>query len=157
MKDRMKTMKFKRHNTILRIISENNIETQQQLAEMLIKEGFSATQATVSRDIKELNIIKVHDHDEHYKYAIAKNDAQTTDSSKLHNIFRESVISVDYAVNTVVIRTLNGTASAAAAAIDSMHLPNIVGTLAGDDTIFIVMRSQVKAQDFCNDMRNLLK
>ncbi len=150
-------MKFKRHNTILRLISENNIETQQQLAELLVAEGFPATQATVSRDIKELNIIKVHDHDEHYKYAVAKNEGQSSDTSKLHTIFRESVVSIDYAVNTVVIRTLTGTASAAAAAIDSMHLPNVVGTLAGDDTIFIVMRSQVKAQDFCTDMRNLLK
>ncbi|MBO4406180.1 MAG: arginine repressor [Clostridia bacterium] len=150
-------MKFKRHNTILRLITENDIETQQQLAEMLVAEGFPATQATVSRDIKELNIIKVHDHDEHYKYAVAKTENQNSDSSKLHTIFRESVVSIDYAVNTVVIRTLIGTASAAAAAIDSMHLPNIVGTLAGDDTIFVVMRSQVKAQDFCTDMRNFLK
>ncbi len=150
-------MKFKRHNTILRLISENDVETQQQLAEMLVKEGFPATQATVSRDIKELNIIKVHDHDEHYKYAVAKTEGQTSDTSKFHTIFRESVLSIDYAVNTVVIRTLTGSASAAAAAIDSMHLPNVVGTLAGDDTIFIVMRSQVKAQDFCTDMRNFLK
>ncbi|MBR0143216.1 MAG: arginine repressor [Clostridia bacterium] len=150
-------MKFKRHNTILRLISENDVETQQQLAELLVAEGFPATQATVSRDIKELNIIKVHDHDEHYKYAVAKTEGQSSDTTKLHTIFRESVISIDYAVNTVVIRTLTGTASAAAAAIDSMHLPNIVGTLAGDDTIFIVMRSQVKAQDFCTDMRNFLK
>ena len=150
-------MKFKRHNTILRLISENDVETQQQLAELLVAEGFPATQATVSRDIKELNIIKVHDHDEHYKYAVAKTEGQSSDTTKLHTIFRESVISIDYAVNTVVIRTLTGTASAAAAAIDSMHLPNIVGTLAGDFTIFIVMRSQVKAQDFCTDMRNFLK
>ena len=150
-------MKFKRHNTILRLISENNVETQQQLAELLIAEGFSATQATVSRDIKELNIIKVHDHDDHYKYAVAKNEGRSSDSSKLHTIFRESVVSIDYAVNIVVIRTITGTASAAAAGIDSMHLPNVVGTLAGDDTIMIVMRSQSKAQDFCTDMKNLLK
>jgi len=150
-------MKFKRHNTILRLISENNVETQQQLAEMLIAEGFAATQATVSRDIKELNIIKVHDHDEHYKYAVAKQDRPTSDSAKLQTIFRECVVSIDYAVNIVVIRTLTGSASAAAAALDAMHLPNIVGTIAGDDTIFLVMRSQVKAQDFCSDMRNLLK
>ncbi|MBE7000437.1 MAG: arginine repressor [Ruminococcaceae bacterium] len=150
-------MKFKRHNTILRLISEQNIETQQQLAELLIAEGFSATQATVSRDIKELNIIKVHDHDDHYKYAVAKQGGRSSDSTKLQTIFRESVISVDYAVNIVVIRTITGTANAAAAGIDAMHLPNIVGTLAGDDTIMVVMRSQSKAQDFCTDMKNLLK
>ncbi len=150
-------MKFKRHNTILRLISEQNIETQQQLAELLIAEGFSATQATVSRDIKELNIIKVHDHDDHYKYAVAKQGGHSSDSTKLQTIFRESFISVDYAVNIVVIRTITGTANAAAAGIDAMHLPNIVGTLAGDDTIMVVMRSQSKAQDFCTDMKNLLK
>lgn len=150
-------MKFKRHNYILKIVSENNIETQQQLADMLINAGFAATQATVSRDIKELNIIKVHDHDELYKYAVSKNDNPNNNSTRLHTIFRESVVTVDSAQNLVVIKTLSGVASAAAAAVDAMHLSNIVGSLAGDDTIIIVMRSQTKAQEFCTDMKNLIK
>ena len=150
-------MKFKRHNTILRLIAENNVETQQQLAELLVAEGFPATQATVSRDIKELNIIKVHDHDEHYKYAVAKDEGQSSDTSKLHTIFRESVVSIDYAVNTVVIRTLTGTASAAAAAIDSMHLPNVVGTLAGDDTIFALFRTPQQAAEIQKTVQSFLR
>ena len=149
-------MKSNRQAVILEIISSEDIETQNQLMHALEERGISTTQATLSRDIRDMHLTKEAGPNGGYRYVSARRDAGDH-ALRLRKIFRESVISIDYAVNTVVIRTLTGTASAAAAAIDSMHLPNIVGTLAGDDTIFIVMRSQVKAQDFCTDMRNFLK
>jgi len=132
-------MKYSRHAKIVEIIDHNEIETQEELASRLIVEGFKVTQATVSRDIKELRLIKVLTKSGRYKYAsIHQQDAGITD--RFIKIFKDSLINIDFAGNMVVIKTLPGAAQAAAAALDALDLKEIVGSLAGDDTIFIVVR-----------------
>ncbi len=133
-------MKNKRHTKILEIIKQQNVETQEMLQELLLEYGFKVTQATVSRDIKELKLIKKLDENGVYKYV------SPSDSSVKQNIFTDTVISVDYAVNTVVVKCHNGMAQAACAALDSMNYKNIVGTLAGDDTIFVLTRTEADAE-----------
>ena len=150
-------MKFQRHNLILKLIEEEPIETQKELSDRLRAAGFRVTQATVSRDIKELRLVKVLDHDDKYKYAVAAADAPGEFAARFRNIFRESVVRIDYAGHMVVIKTLSGVASAATAAIDNMNLPNIVGSLAGDDTIFLAMRDEHHACALCAEIQAMLK
>ena len=150
-------MKSQRQAKILEIISTTNVETQEQLLQELENAGFRSTQATISRDIKELRVVKELTSLGTYRYTTSAKELPATFSNRLNSIFRECVTGYDYAQNLVVIHTLPGLAGAAASAIDSMNMSVVVGTLAGDDTIMIVMRSQSKAQDFCTDMKNLLK
>ncbi len=150
-------MKFQRQNLILKLIEEECIETQKELSDRLKAAGFDVTQATVSRDIKELRIVKILDSNGKYRYAAAADDQTSDFSVRFRNIFRESVVSVDYAGNIVVIKTLSGVANAAAASIDNMRLPNVVGSLAGDDTILLVMRSEQHSIDLCVEIKNMLK
>ena len=133
-------MKSQRQAKILEIIANKNIETQEQLLAELQAEGFRGTQATISRDIKELRIVKELTSLGTYRYTISASDLGSSFSARLNTIFRECVISFDYAQNIIVVRTLPGLASAAGSAIDAMNLSTIVGTLAGDDTVMIVMR-----------------
>jgi len=131
-------MRYSRQNKILEIIKENEIDTQEKLAETLKESGFEVTQATVSRDIKELQLIKTLSPSGKYKYVTAENfDHSITD--RFINIFKETVQSVNSAANMIVIKTLSGCANAAAEAIDSLHYPHIVGTVAGDNTVLIVV------------------
>lgn len=150
-------MKFNRQNYILRLIESECIETQKELSDRLTAAGFSVTQATVSRDIKELRIIKVLDGKNRYRYAAAAEDGAGDVAVRFRNIFRESVVCVDYAGNLVVIKTLTGVASAAAASIDAMKMPNIVGSLAGDDTLFLAMRDTDKAARLCEEIKEMLR
>lgn len=147
-------MKKKRHEMILTLIKENIISTQEDLLSMLCSYGFDVTQATVSRDIKELGLIKKQ-KDGVSKYSIGI-DTKSSNETKLYSIFSQSVISVDYAVNTSVIKCYSGTANAAAAAIDSMNLKEVVGTLAGDDTLFVLCRTESDAKDFKNHVEIML-
>ncbi len=149
-------MKTKRQAKIMEIISNRNIETQEQLLAELENAGFHSTQATISRDIKELRIIKEMTSLGTYRYAAANNEAANPFSAKLNTIFRECITSFDYAMNMIVIRTLPGLASAAASAIDAMNMSVVVGTIAGDDTVFIVMRDINSAAAFCGEIKNLL-
>lgn len=149
-------MKSQRQAKILEIISNKNIETQEQLLAELQTEGFRATQATISRDIKELRIVKELTSLGTYRYTISANDLGSTFSARLNTIFRECVISFDYAQNIIVVRTLPGLASAAGSAIDAMNLNTIVGTLAGDDTVMIVMRDTNAAATLCGEIKSLL-
>lgn len=131
-------MRYTRHNIILELISENEIETQEKLASMLKERGFNVTQATVSRDIKELQLIKVLTASGKYKYSKSKEyDAPISD--RFTKIFKETVTSVDYSGNIVVVKTLSGCANAAAEAIDSTKFPHIVGTVAGDNTFIVIV------------------
>jgi len=132
--------KAERKELILRIISENNIETQEELVEMLKKRSVPVTQATVSRDIKELKLSKLLSHNGKYRYADLAGTEQGQ-SGNLRTVFAEGYIRADYSGNIVVIKTLVGMADACALAIDSMQRPEVVGTLAGDDTIMVVTRS----------------
>jgi transcriptional regulator of arginine metabolism len=149
-------MKYSRHAKILEIIDKSTIETQEEIAEKLKESGMDVTQATVSRDIKELRLIKVMTEDGRYKYAsFTKTDNFV--SNKLLTIFIESFVSSDYADNMVVVKTLPGMAQASASAIDSLKWPEIVGTIAGDDTIMIVCRAEKIAEELVNKFNRMAK
>ena len=150
-------MKFQRQAKILELIEHNEIETQEELSMRLRDLGYDTTQATVSRDIKDLRLIKILSPSGKYRYATSTQEAENSFVSRLQNIFRECVTGVDAAQNIVVIKTLPALASAAAMAIDAMRVPKVVGTISGDDTVFIVMRDNESALDFCADTNNMLK
>ena len=138
-------MKPGRQNAILEIIAEKDIETQNQLMQELAARGVKSTQATLSRDIKDMRLVKELGPSGNYRYVVAAK-AETTDlDMRLKKILRESLVSYDVAQNLLVIRTLPGLASAACSAFDSMEIENLVGTLAGDDTAFLAMRDKESA------------
>ncbi len=139
----------------MEIISNQNVETQEQLQAALQKEGFRCTQATISRDIKEMRIVKELTSLGVYRYTTSANEMTGTFSSRLNTIFRECVVSFDYAQNILVIHTLPGLASAAGSAIDAMNMSAVIGTLAGDDTVIVVMRDTNAAAAFCGEIRSL--
>ncbi len=149
-------MKSQRQAKIMEIISNRDIETQEHLLLELNKAGFRSTQATISRDIKELRIVKELTNFGTYRYTAASNEVTGTFSNKLNTIFRQCITRYDYAMNMVVIHTLPGLASAAASAVDAMNMSVVVGTLAGDDTVFIVMRDMNAAAAFCGEIQHLL-
>ena len=149
-------MKSQRQAKIMEIITNRDIETQEHLLQELNKAGFRSTQATISRDIKELRIVKELTSFGTYRYTTATSEVGGTFSSKLNTIFRQCVTRFDYAQNMVVIHTLPGLASAAASAVDAMNMSVVVGTLAGDDTVFIVMRDMNAAAAVCGEIQNLL-
>lgn len=140
----------------MEIISTNNVETQEQLLAQLQEAGFSSTQATISRDIKELRIVKELTSFGTYRYTTATREVPSTFAGRLNTIFRECVTSFDYAENIIVIHTLPGLANAAASALDTMHMHAILGSIAGDDTVFVVMRDSNAAAAFCGEIRSLL-
>ncbi len=132
-------MKSKRHAMILKLIASENIETQEELARMLSSQGFDVTQATVSRDIKELRLIKVLTGEGRYKYATVER-AESDMQERFINLFSNCVISITSAGNIIVIKTMAGSAAVAAEAIDSMKWNEIAGSIAGDNTIFVAVR-----------------
>lgn len=149
-------MKMKRQAKILELIETRDIETQEQLLNDLNDFGFATTQATISRDIKELRIIKELGPNGTYRYSTAPKQLEPTLTAKLNNIFKQSVVACDHAQNIVVIKTMPGLASAACSAIDAMNLDMIVGTLAGDDTAFLLMRDTSAAVSLCSDFKRQL-
>lgn len=149
-------MKSQRQTKILEIIASKDIETQEQLLQELRNAGFRSTQATISRDIKELRILKDLTAMGTYRYSIGSKEASGAFSNRLNTIFKESVISYDYAQNIVVIKTLPTLAPAAGRAIDAMNMSVVVGTLAGDDTLLIIMRDVQAAIGFCVEIKKLL-
>lgn len=150
-------MKSKRQAEILRIIEEVDVETQDQLLEQLRARGVTSTQATISRDIKELHLIKELTSYGTYKYAVSGRKTSLNVAGRLRTIFKEGVTSFDRAQNIVVLRTMPGLASAACAAIDGMDIADLVGSLAGDDTAILIMRDNGKAEDFCEEIRQMLQ
>ena len=142
-------MKSQRQAKIMEIISTRNVETQEQLLAALQQEGFRGTQATISRDIKELRIVKELTNLGTYRYTASSSEMDGSFSNRLNTIFRECVVGFDYAQNIIVIRTLPGLASAAGSALDGMNLSSVVGTLAGDDTVMVVMRDNNAAAALC--------
>lgn len=149
-------MKNERQEKILRIIREHDVETQEELLRYLREQGVSSTQATISRDIKQLHLIKQPTGGGRYRYAASPADMRPNAAEKLRAIFRESITGVDCAQNIVVIKTMPGLASAACAAIDAMEAPDMVGSLAGDDTAFLVMRSGEAAAEFVREIHAML-
>ena len=148
-------MKSKRHDKILEIINSREIETQEDLAEALKNDGFDVTQATVSMDIKNLNLIKVQSSTGKYKY-VAPNKEERDINDKLFSILANAAVSAEKVDKFVVIKTLTGAASAVAEAIDSLFETEIAGTIAGDNTIFILVRSEENAIDLVAKVRKLI-
>lgn len=151
-----RSMRSGRHAAILEIIANKEIETQEELCAELNKQGYSVTQATVSRDIKELRLFKVAGSDKKYKYAYL-DEGSNKISPKMQNLFRECVLSIRYALNQVVVKTLRGNGSNAGMIVDKLNLPEIVGTLAGDDTLLIVAESEEKAKIVTEKLNEFLK
>jgi len=146
-------MKPNRQAKILELIENKEIETQEQLLSELEQCGFTTTQATISRDIKELRIIKELGKNGIYRYSVNSRQPDNSSAAKLNSIFRQCVVSCDHAQNIVVIKTMPGMASAACSAIDNMDFDTIIGTLAGDDTAFLLLRDTSSATALCSDIR----
>ena len=137
-------MKIKRHSKIIELVREFDIVTQEELASRLKDAGFDVTQATISRDIRELKLTKVATSDGIQKYEVFLQDDNKT-AEKFIRVFKEGVVNIDYAQNILVIKTLNGMAMGVAAALDSMGNDEIIGSIAGDDNIFCVLKNEEKA------------
>ena len=148
-------MKTGRHARILDIIAEHPIGTQDELLTRLREEGFKATQATISRDIKDLRLVKTLGSDGKYRYVSASRSS-TDIRTNFSNLFSTSVNSIDVAQNLVVIKTLSGMAQAVCAALDSADYPSVVGTIAGDDTIFIACRTADLAVSLTEELKKLI-
>ena len=150
-------MKFQRQAKILDLIDKHEIETQEELSEQLRNMGYNTTQATVSREIKELRLIKILSAETgKYKYAVASSEVESSFTTRLRNIFKECVTDINTAQNIVVIKTLPGLGQAAAMAIDAMRNKAVVGSLGGDDTVFIVMKDNEAAESFCAEAHLML-
>ncbi len=149
-------MKTKRHAKILEIIHNNPVDTQEELLRWLKDAGFDVTQATVSRDIKELRLIKTLGGDGKYRYSTVKLENDSI-SSKFHSLFADAVLHIDFAGNIVVVKCLPGMAQAACAAMDSLQWGNVVGTLAGEDTFICITKDENKAIDLVTELKKLLK
>ena len=150
-------MKANRQKKILELITEKSIETQEQLLKELHDCGYKSTQATVSRDIKELRIIKTLDGLGGYRYSVPRKNEGEKFDARFRVIFRECVTSMDDAQNLVVVKTMPSLGAAAGANIDALHMPTVVGTLSGDDTTLVIMRDSESAMDFCEEIRKMIE
>ena len=150
-------MKFQRQSKILELIEKEKIDTQEELSRRLKEWGFATTQATISRDIKDLRMVKELTGSGGYRYAMSDRKSSAASDTRLRNIFKEGVVSAEVAQNIVVVRTMPGLASAACSALDSMEIPGMVGSLAGDDTGILIMRDNDAAERFNQEVHKLLK
>lgn len=148
-------MRYTRQNKILELIANNEIETQEQLLRMLQDSGYSATQATISRDIKELQLTKVPAKNGRYKYA-RTNNADRPISERFVKIFRETTLSYTPAQNLIVVKTLSGCGPAAAEGIDCLGIPNLVGTISGDNTILLVVNNEKNVAEVISIFDNMM-
>ncbi len=148
-------MKSKRQNKILEIIENNEVETQEELVSHLNEAGYKVTQATISRDIKELHLIKAQSSTGAYKYAVNKK-SKGNDMDIMMRIFRDTVLSIETAMNLVVIKTLSGSANAAAEVVDNLHYNGAIGTLAGDNTIFVATSSEQTAEELVERLSKMI-
>lgn len=149
-------MKKRRHSKIIEIINKYDIETQEDLQKNLKEHGFEVTQATISRDIRELKLIKHLSDDGKYVYAVRTVQPANDLEAKAYSIFRDAIASSDYALNMVCIKCYTGMAGAACATIDSLHWEGVLGTLAGDDTIFVLCKTEEYAKLFIEHLEKLL-
>ena len=148
-------MKTDRQNEIIRIIESEEIETQEELAARLRTEGYKVTQATVSRDIKELRLIKISG--QHNTYCYAKpGRRETAVNKRMIRLLSDSTISIDYAGQMIVVKTLSGSANAAAEAIDNMNWKEVLGTIAGDNTVFLVVRNEIDSAEISSRIHKLI-
>ena len=148
-------MKGNRQEAILRIIKDYIILTQDDLQAALYAEGYNVTQSTISRDIKRLRLVKGHDENGNYRYITAAKQSDASGGiSHYREIFSKSVISVDYALNDIVIKCYNGMASSVCVAVDSVFGDRMLGTIAGDDTIFIIARTEADAANLAEELKS---
>lgn len=150
-------MKNDRQKMIIELIEQEAIETQEQMIARLAECGIESTQATISRDIKQLHLVKEPAGGGHYRYAVSAHKAKINIADRLQTILRESIASVDYAVNIVVLKTMPGLAGAAGAACDGMNISTMVGCLSGDDTVLLIMRDEASAAEFCDVIGKMKK
>jgi transcriptional regulator of arginine metabolism len=148
-------MKQGRQSIILEIISKYDVETQEELSAILKERGFEVTQATISRDIKELKLIKVQAGNGAYKYA-ASGKEQHGKLDVFKRVFKETVVSVQQAASLVIVKTITGSANAAAEAIDELSMPEVAGTLAGDNTIFIAVKEEGEQKRIIEELTKLI-
>lgn len=149
-------MKTRRQTKIIELIQTYDIETQEELTAFLDREGYQVTQATVSRDIRELKLTKISMSNGRQKYAVL-NDTSKDLSEKYNRVFKDGLVSMDVAQNILVIKTVSGMASAVCAAIDAMHLQELVGSLAGEDTILCVIRTNDDAMNLVKKFRKIVE
>ena len=149
-------MKLDRQNVIMEIITKQDIETQNQLLEALAARGVKSTQATLSRDIRDMRLIKELGPNGNYRYVMAANQDSADLDARLKKIFKECVLSYDLAQNILVIKTLPGLAQAAGSTLDGMDIPGLVGTIAGDDTAFLALKDPDAAVKLYHELEQLL-
>ena len=150
-------MKNRRQEKILELIAQYPIETQEELIERLAESGFRCTQSTVSRDMKQLHLVKELSSDKKaYRYTVSRKSVESDSSGRLQKILQECCVHCDGAQYLVVLKTLPGLAPAACSALDKMDIENLAGTLAGDDTAFIAMMDNVSAERFCLEIEQNL-
>ena len=149
-------MKTKRQTKILELIQKNDIETQEEMSAYQTRDGYQVTQATVSRDIRELKLTKIAMDNGRQRYAVLS-DADTGMAERLVRVLREGFVSMDYAGNILVIKTVSGMASAVGAAVDAIKLSEIIGSIAGDDTLMCVIRTEEDAVNIMNKLRKLVE
>ncbi len=152
-----KTSKKQRLNAIVEIISNQAVETQGQLTNHLIAKGYDVTQATVSRDIKELRLIKIPDRNDKSRYALPGKETNADIRLRYTALLTHAVTSVRHAQNLVVVKTLPGSAQGCAMAIETLEFDNIVGIIAGDDTLFIAMNNEREASDFSDKLTKTIR
>ncbi|WP_291562110.1 MULTISPECIES: arginine repressor [unclassified Clostridium] len=148
-------MKSLRHEKIYEIIKSKDVETQEELAEELRNEGINVTQATVSRDIKELNLIKILSHNGKYKYS-APTKAKNYNPNAMANMLSKTALTVEKIDKFLVVKTISASASLAAEALDSFELDGVAGTIAGDNTVLVITRSHEKAEEIVSLIKNLI-
>lgn len=148
-------MRYSRQNKILELINVHEVDTQENLAALLKESGYNVTQATVSRDIKDLQLVKVLSSTGKYKYA-ANNSAQTSSSDRFTKIFRETITSIDSSGNIIVVKTLSGCASAAGEAIDTCGIPHLIGSIAGDNSIFLLADAEENVSEIKSKFQEML-
>ncbi|MDA8235220.1 MAG: arginine repressor [Clostridia bacterium] len=150
-------MKAKRHRLILELIEYKSIETQEELAEELARQGMEVTQATVSRDIKELGLVKIPAGGDVYRYAAAPEPKVTVTRDRIRRFFRDAVVNIDHSENLIVIKTLPGSAQGVASTIDTSGWPEVLGTVAGDDTILVVIKPKEMVETTIAKFRDLTR
>lgn len=149
-------MKSFRHQKIREIVENRVVQTQEELADILRNEGIEVTQATVSRDIKELMLIKVPVGNGYYKYSFPPDQNIIYSQSRMERLFRDSVTGIDFSENLIVIRSLPGTAQYIASTVDNARWPEILGTVAGDDTLLVIVKPKEMVQDVMRRLKNLI-
>ncbi|MGM0445332.1 MAG: arginine repressor [Bacillota bacterium] len=149
-------MKNKRQLKILNLIKNEVISTQEELVERLEEEGIKVTQATISRDIKKLGLIKIPDEDGAYKYALANQKSSSENKYWLKKMFNNLVADIDYSDNIILLKTVKGTAGGLGEALDNANWQNIIGSVAGDDTLLLIIKPSDKTEDVYEDLKKLM-